>query len=206
MSDRQEHWDSVYRSRHTDELSWFQAEPSMSLELIRALRPAPTTIVDVGAGASVLADRLLDDGIDAITIVDISDEGLETVRERLGDRVRASIVVADVLSWTPTRTWDLWHDRAVFHFLTDAEDRAVYVGTAARAVNPGGAIVLGCFAIDGPTQCSGLPVVRYDAGGLAACFSPAFELERAEGEVHHTPGGATQHFTWVVLRRGSPSE
>ncbi len=206
MSDRQEHWDSVYRSRQADELSWFQAEPTMSLELIRALRPAPTSMVDVGAGASVLADHLLDDGIDAVTIVDISDQALDNVRERLDHRVGASIVVADVLTWTPTRTWDLWHDRAVFHFLTDADDRAGYVATAARAVNPGGAVVLGCFAADGPTQCSGLPVVRYGAEDLAACFSPGFGLERAADELHHTPGGATQHFTWVVMRRGSSSE
>ena len=203
MPARSDHWDSVYGARPTDELSWFQAEPTMSLDLIRSLRPRPTSMIDVGAGASRLADRMVDDGVGRVTVLDISEQALAAVSERLGDHPGVSFVVADITDWNPQQTWELWHDRAVFHFLTEPADRTAYTAAAARAVSPGGVAVVGCFALDGPTHCSGLPIVQYSPETLAAQFSPVFELERSEHEVHTTPSGLEQPFTWVVLRRRS---
>jgi SAM-dependent methyltransferase len=196
-----DHWDSVYGALPVDELSWFQAEPTRSLELIRSLRPRPTSVIDVGAGASLLADRMVDDGVDRVTVLDISERALASASERLGDHPEVSFVVADVTGWIPQQTWDLWHDRAVFHFLTEPADRTAYTKICAQAVVPGGVAVIGCFALGGPTHCSGLPIVQYGPETLAAEFSPEFELERSEHEVHRTPSGVTQPFTWVVMRR-----
>lgn len=196
-----DHWNSVFSARPTDELSWFQAEPTMSLELIRSLRPPPRSVIDVGAGASHLADRMVDDGVERVTVLDISEHALTEVNERLGDHPAVAFVVADITTWSPAQTWDVWHDRAVFHFLTEPAERAAYTSAGARAVAPGGVAVIGCFAPGGPTSCSGLPIVQYSPETLAAQFAPAFELERSELEVHRTPGGITQPFTWVVMRR-----
>jgi SAM-dependent methyltransferase len=137
-----------------------------------------------------------------VTALDVSDEALAVVRRRLaGSAGGVRFLVADVVTWEPHRTWEAWHDRAVFHFLVDPDERAAYAATAARAVAPGGVVVLGTFALDGPERCSGLPTARYDAAGLPAALGDAFRLERAEHEVHTTPSGTRQPFTWVVLRR-----
>jgi SAM-dependent methyltransferase len=197
-----EHWDTVYDSKSIDDVSWFEAEPATSLRLLATAAPRSGAVIDVGAGASFLIDALLTAGFGDITLLDVSAEVLTVVRDRLADRGEAvSFVVANLLSWVPERQWDAWHDRAVFHFLVDAVDRARYVETAARAVAVGGVVVLGCFASDGPTRCSGLPTARYDAEDLAAVFAPAFTLIHAERDEHRTPGGSVQPFTWVVLRR-----
>jgi ubiquinone/menaquinone biosynthesis C-methylase UbiE len=170
--------------------------------LLTSASPPGGSVIDVGAGASTLADTLVDSGWTDVTVLDVSRTALAVVRERLGERQRSvSFVVADVLSWQPGRTFDAWHDRAVFHFLIRPDQREKYVATASRAVRPGGVLVLGTFAADGPTQCSGLPTARYDADALAAAFAPGFTLEHSEREEHVTPGGAVQPFTWVVLRR-----
>lgn len=201
MAVRSDHWDSVYGTRQLDELSWYQDEPTMSLELIRSLRPRPASMIDIGAGASQLADCMVEDGLDRVTVLDISHEALAAVSERVGEHPSISMVVADITDWNPQQTWDVWHDRAVFHFLTEPADRESYTSTAARAVASQGVAVVGCFAPGGPTQCSGLPVVQYGPDDLAAQFAPAFVLERFEHEIHHTPNGHTQPFTWVVMRR-----
>ncbi len=196
------HWDDVYGTKAADEVSWFQREPVTSQRLITMVSQPRGAVIDVGAGASTLADALLDAGWPDITVLDVSPRALALVRHRLGDRqAMASFVVADVLSWQPGRTYDAWHDRAVFHFLATPEQRERYVATATRAVRPGGLLVLGTFAADGPTRCSGLPATRYDADSLAAEFASAFTLVHSEREEHATPGGAVQPFTWVVLRR-----
>jgi SAM-dependent methyltransferase len=182
------------------------------------------SMIDVGAGASVLVDALIDgaharaSALDTpaldtpapntpvldITLLDVSQAALDVVRRRLIGRDRGvTYLVADIVGWNPPRQWDAWHDRAVFHFLVDAAHRAAYVDAASRAVAPGGVLVIGAFALDGPQQCSGLPTARYDADGLAAAFDRDFTLEHAEREVHRTPGGSDQAFTWVVLRRRS---
>jgi Methyltransferase domain. len=215
-----EHWDTVYGTKATDEVSWFQRQPTTSQRLLTSVSSPSGAVIDVGAGASTLVDTLLDAGWSDVTALDVSAKALALVRDRVSDRVdrvsdrvseqahdlprerpgSTSFVVADVLSWQPERTYDAWHDRAVFHFLVRPEQRDQYVATASRAVRSGGVVVLGTFAADGPTQCSGLPTARYDADGLAAVFEPGFSLEHSEREEHVTPGGAVQPFTWVVLR------
>ncbi|HEY5180171.1 MAG TPA: class I SAM-dependent methyltransferase [Dermatophilaceae bacterium] len=209
-----EHWDTVYGTKATDEVSWFQRQPTTSQRLLTSVSSPSGAVIDVGAGASTLVDTLLDAGWSDVTALDVSAKALALVRDRVSDRVSeqphdlprerpgsASFVVADVLSWQPERTYDAWHDRAVFHFLVQRDRRDQYVATASRAVRSGGVVVLGTFAADGPTQCSGLPTARYDADALAAVFAPGFSLEHSEREEHVTPGGAVQPFTWVVLRR-----
>jgi SAM-dependent methyltransferase len=223
MSTSAEHWSEVYQTKLAHEVSWYQADPTVSLRLLRSLRPRPMSMIDVGAGASVLVDALIDEtharasALDTpaleqpvldITLLDVSQAALDVVRRRLIGRDRGvTYLVADIVGWNPPRQWDAWHDRAVFHFLVDAAQRAAYVDAASRAVAPGGVLVIGAFALDGPQQCSGLPTARYDADGLAAAFDRDFTLEHAEREVHRTPGGSDQAFTWVVLRRRSePAE
>ena len=202
MNTAQEHWSQVYGSKHADQVSWFQADPAMSMRLLTALVPRPASVIDVGAGASVLVDALLDAQFPDVTVLDVSELALNLVRQRLADRHGGvSFIVADLLKWTPQRQWDSWHDRAVFHFLTEERDRTTYVDIATRAVVEGGTVVMGSFGLDGPEQCSGLATARYDAQSLAEQFGEAFALERSEQEVHRTPSGAEQSFTWVVLRR-----
>ena len=198
-----EHWDEIYGTRTVDAVSWYQREPAVSLRLVPAAAPDRAAgIVDVGSGASSLVDRLLDDGYRDLTLVDVSTRALDLVRARLGDRARhVTFVAGDVLDWTPDREFAVWHDRAVFHFLTDEQDRARYVERAAAAVRPAGALIVATFAADGPPQCSGLPVHRHQPADLARAFGPAFVLEAAEREEHMTPAGVVQPFSWAVLRR-----
>jgi trans-aconitate methyltransferase len=194
------HWDEIYASDATSSVSWFQSVPSVSLRLVEAYTTAASAVVDVGAGASTLTDHLAASGYRDLTVVDLSREALRVVaaREALGP---VTLVTSDVLAWRPARRYDLWHDRALFHFLIAPPDQRRYVEVAARALRPGGVAVLGVFASDGPTRCSGLATVGYTADDLAARFAPAFALETCEREVHATPAGVAQPFTWVVLRR-----
>lgn len=197
-----EHWDTVYATKPFDETSWFQAWPEPSLRLLSSVAQPRSAVIDVGGGASTLVDALLDQGWSDITILDVSTKALAVVRTRLRERQHlVSVIAADVLSWQPNRRYEAWHDRAVFHFLTEARERQRYVAAAAGAVAPGGAAIIGVFAADGPTHCSGLPTTRYTAEDLGATFTPAFQLIHSEREEHTTPSGTTQPFTWVVLRR-----
>lgn len=197
------HWNAVFASRDLDTVSWFEETPTHSVEL---LRQQPGSMIDIGAGASRLPDALLTDGRDDITVLDISHEALAVTRERLGSAEgRVAYVVSDVLAWEPARTYDAWHDRAVFHFLTSPADQATYVDLAARALSPGGLLVLATFGPDGPTSCSGLPTARHSADDLAALLAPAFTLTHAETRTHRTPAGAEQQFTWISARRTDDS-
>jgi SAM-dependent methyltransferase len=202
MADVATHWDEVYASKREDAVSWYQRVPTTSLRLLGRWAPPPASVVDVGSGQSRLVDSLLDGGWHDITLVDASSEALSAVRDRLG--VRASgvaMITTDICSWVPRRAFDAWHDRAVFHFLVTQEDRDRYVATATKAVAPSGVLVLGAFASDGPRQCSGLPVARYEAPDIAAVFGPVFALVHHERDSHVTPSGSTQQFVWTVLRR-----
>lgn len=195
------HWDGVYRGRPADQVSWFQTEPRVSLRLVRqALLGRRGAVLDVGGGTSTLVDALLAEDLADVTLLDVSATALATTVQRLAGRT-VEAVCADLLDWQPGRRYDVWHDRAVFHFLTRAADRAAYAERLAAALAPGGAAVIGTFAEDGPTSCSGLPTMRYDPVTLAATAGPGLTLEHAEREEHRTPGGAVQSFTWVVLRR-----
>jgi trans-aconitate methyltransferase len=193
----------VYATRALDEVSWYQPEPATSLRLVEGSAPdRSAAIVDIGSGASFLADRLLADGYRDVTIVDVSDRALDAVRVRLGTHSHLlTYVVSDILAWSPERAYHVWHDRAVFHFLTDDRQRSRYVELAAAALRPGGTLIIATFAADGPTHCSGLPVRRHTAGELASTFAKAFTVEASESEEHVTPAGVVQPFTWSVLRR-----
>ena len=198
-----EHWDEVYATRATDAVSWYQSEPAISVRLVETSAPERSAaIVDVGGGTSSLVDRLLADGYRALTLVDVSARALETVRARLGALATdVTFVRSDVLTWQIDRAYDVWHDRATFHFLTDERERAAYVELAARGVRPGGTLIIATFAADGPEHCSGLPVRRNDAHDLASTFAATFTLTSSEREEHVTPAGVVQPFTWAVLRR-----
>jgi SAM-dependent methyltransferase len=197
-----QHWDRVYGSRAIDQVSWFQAEPTMSLELIAAADPGPdAAIVDVGAGASRLVDELLARGYRNLTVLDVSEAALEVARGRLGPRAgEVEWITADLLAWRPSRSYDVWHDRALFHFLVTAEQRESYLATMRSAVVPGGAVIIATFADDGPEMCSGLATARYSPADLVTAVGSQFELEDSRREEHLTPAGVVQPFTWVLLR------
>ena len=197
-----QHWDGVYGSRAIDQVSWFQAEPTMSLELVAAADPSPdAAIIDVGAGASGLVDELLAHGCHNLTVLDVSEAALEAARRRLGPRAdEVAWITADLLAWRPTHRYDVWHDRALFHFLVTAEQRSSYLATMRSAVVPGGAVIIATFADDGPETCSGLATARYSPADLVTAVGPQFELENSRREEHLTPAGVLQPFTWVLLR------
>ena len=201
--DRQAHWQGVYETKAETEVSWYQDHPAASLALIRASGLGrDARIIDVGGGAARLVDHLLDEGWRALAVLDIAPAALERARRRIGLRADAvEWLVADVTRWRPSTGFDLWHDRAVFHFLTEADDRAAYAATLAATVAGGGQAIIGTFAPDGPERCSGLPIRRYDADGLAAEFAPHFQLVEARREEHLTPAGKVQRFQFARFRR-----
>lgn len=202
-----DHWDRVYAGRPADRLSWHQAHAQRSLALIAGCGlPAEAPIIDVGGGASRLVADLLARGYRAPWLLDLSPAAVELARVALGaDAARVTFVVGDVCRVAlPAAHFGLWHDRAVFHFLTDAAQRAAYVAQARRALAPGGYLVIATFAEDGPTRCSGLPVMRYSAEALAAQFAAGFMPLASERESHSTPAGQTQSFVYCLLRRAAP--
>lgn len=203
---RNEHWEQVYRAKRPDQVSWFQAEARLSRQLIEQCVPdRAARIVDIGAGASTLVDGLLASGYRNLTVADISPSALALARQRLGDRADAvTWQVADVLTAQfPPAGFDLWHDRAVFHFLTEAPERERYVAQALHAVRGGGHLLLATFAEDGPMRCSGLDVARYSPTGLHAEFAAGCSLVGSHREVHTTPSGTEQAFTYGIFRVGS---
>jgi len=200
---RTEHWEHVYRTKAVDTVSWYQAEPTLSLAIIAEVAPSrDARIIDVGAGASRLPDGLLARGYQHITVLDISAAALEVTRARLGGAAAPlTWLAADVLEVSlGASAYDVWHDRAVFHFLTDAADRARYVQQLRAALRAGGYAIVATFAADGPLRCSGLETCRYSAESLAAEFGDPFELVSSHREEHTTPSGSVQAFTYVVLR------
>lgn len=199
--ERKAHWEAVYQEKDPGEVSWFQPRPETSLALIEAAGAGPDgAIVDVGGGASTLVDHLLAAGHRNVTVLDIAEAALATARERLGEQAAAvGWVCADATDFALPHQVAVWHDRAVFHFLTEPADRAAYRECLHRHLAADGEAVVATFAPDGPEKCSGLPVVRYDPESLAAELDLAVVESRAE---HHvTPGGKTQSFAYVRLRR-----
>jgi hypothetical protein len=201
MSARRQHWNEVYATKRANEVSWFQATADISLELMLEESPR-AAVIDIGGGASILVDQLLAAGFGDVSVLDISERPLAACKVRLGARARdVHWIVGDVLQWTPPRVYDVWHDRAVFHFLTDVRDRSTYRSAVTKGLRRGGSFVLATFAQDGPEQCSGLPVQRWSAGGLAAELGPDFRLIESLRENHRTPGGVVQPFTWARFER-----
>ena len=198
------HWEQVYAGKAVNQVSWFQAHPEYSLRLIHATGlDRDAAIIDVGGGASTLVDDLLADGYRDLTVLDLSGTALASARARLGEPAAAvHWIEADITQIElPDRRYDLWHDRAVFHFLTEAREREVYVRTVLRAVKPGGHVIVASFAEDGPERCSGLPIVRYRPDSLHAEFGDAFTLLRHETEAHQTPAGKVQQFVYCYCRK-----
>lgn len=203
MTSRQAHWQGVYENKHDSEVSWFQEKPASSIHLIeRAGFDRVARIIDIGGGASRLVDHLVDLGYVDVTVLAVAEAALAKARARLGSRAeRVQWFVADVTRWRPISVFDIWHDRAVFHFLVNAKDRKAYAAVMAAAVRAGGQAIVGTFALDGPERCSGLPVCRYDAKGLEAEFVPCFRTVETFSEDHITPAGKTQKFLFCRMSR-----
>jgi trans-aconitate methyltransferase len=198
------HWDAAY-AQGDDTRSWYEEHPRMSLRMLASAGvSAADARIDVGGGVSPLAGVLLDRGFGDLTVLDISAAGMQHARERLGPRAgQVHWLTADVLSWHPSRRYQAWHDRAVYHFLTTKEHRQQYLHTLDTATAPGAIAVFGCFAPDGPQHCSGLPVARYSPAQLASHLGAEWLLISQDREEHITPAGTIQPLTWVALRRQS---
>lgn len=198
-----DHWNEVYSTRREDGVSWFEDTPDLSLRLIERSGIAPhAPFIDVGGGASRLADRLLERGFTDVTVLDLSSQALSNARSRLGAAAsKVDWIVADASAWPNPRTYVMWHDRAAFHFLKEATAREAYIRTLRHAIAPGGFAIFGVFAPDGPATCSGLPVMRYDASQLADLLGPSFECLHQERHAHRTPWNAEQKFQFALFRR-----
>ena len=200
---RQAHWETVYTSKSENEVSWFQENPAPSLALIAEVGATPNAaIIDVGGGASRLVDQLINRGFRDVTVLDLSAAALEAAKARLGERAGlAQWRVADATTWKPSRTYDIWHDRAAFHFLTEERDRAAYIARLEQALKIGGHAIIATFAPDGPEKCSGLPVMRYDAARLGQTLGSGFKLLQSLADDHGTPWGSHQQFQFSVFQR-----
>jgi SAM-dependent methyltransferase len=202
MSEEPNRWESVYRNKEEAETSWFEDRPQVSLDLISLTGTGKdAAIVDVGAGSSRLVDCLVDRGFHRITVLDLSETALAKARARLPQDAPVEWVVANVLQWRPSGRFDLWHDRAAFHFLTEASDQDAYLRVMDQALVPGGHAIIGTFAPDGPASCSGLPVARYDAALLSERLGSAYRLVRSQGHDHRTPWGSVQRFHFGLFRK-----
>lgn len=203
---RRQHWDAVHKGRCPDELSWYTLNPAGSLAMIdRLAPPISAAILDIGGGVSHLADEMLVRGHTDVSVLDISADALAVSRQRImadrrnegaGKRVRW--IDTDVLSWKPSRHYDVWHDRALFHFLNEPADRARYRDVLRRALAPAGHAIIGTFAPGGPEACSGLPVARYDVEALTDEFRDTLTVVDHGADEHLTPAGARQPFTWII--------
>lgn len=202
---RHDHWQTVFRTKGERDVSWFQECPDVSLDMIAATGIArDAAIVDIGSGASRLVDALLTQGFTQVSALDISKAALATARARIGaSAAKVQWIVGDVTQWRPAQSYDLWHDRAAFHFLTAAADRAAYAERVRQAVRPGGHVIIATFALDGPERCSGLPVMRHDAQSIAAALGPAFGLVETRRHDHRTPTGAIQRFQFSRFQRAA---
>ena len=201
-----QHWENVYTTKAADAVSWFQPHAALSLDLIKSSGAGKEAgIIDVGGGASTLVDDLVAEGYTDLTVLDLSRAALDAARKRLGAKeslvrwIEADITTVDL----PAKRYDIWHDRAVFHFLTTPEQREAYVQTVFRSVKPGGHVIVAAFAEDGPLQCSGLPVMRYRPDELHGEFGEAFTLLKHTKEAHQTPAGKVQQFVYCYCRRVS---
>lgn len=203
-NDRQAHWQNIYRTKSADSVSWYRPHLDVSLELLTAAGMSATSrVIDVGGGASTLVDDLLDRGLRNVSVLDLSEQALAVAQRRLGARAKlVKWYAGDVLDIAlPSGGFDLWHDRAVLHFLTDVSDAKRYAQSAASALSTGGHAVIAGFAPQGPERCSGLPVARRSADDIAAIFAPAFTLVHERTERHRTPAGSEQLFAYALLQR-----
>jgi 2-polyprenyl-3-methyl-5-hydroxy-6-metoxy-1,4-benzoquinol methylase len=198
------HWENIYETKKLEEASWFQPKPTTSLALIEMLNLGEAAkIIDIGAGDSLLVGNLLQHGFKDISVLDISKKALQRAKYRLdGDNsTKVTWIEADISRYHPNEIYDLWHDRAVFHFLTDREAIAHYVAISSAHIKKGGYLIMATFAEDGPIKCSGLPIQQYSEQSLPAVFAENFELARVFKEIHLTPSGKEQSFIFAVMKR-----
>ena len=202
MDELKTYWEDVYRTKHSDQMSWTQRRPDTSLALIDDLHlPKNDPIIDIGGGESMLVDYLLQKGYTDITVLDISQTAIDHAKARLGplsDRV--TWIASNVLDFIPSRTYRVWHDRATFHFLTENKDIEKYVGIVGQSINEGN-VILGTFSMTGPAKCSGLPVKQYDHSSLAEVFSQSFRLVKSFRVDHITPFNTSQSFIFSNLKK-----
>jgi 2-polyprenyl-3-methyl-5-hydroxy-6-metoxy-1,4-benzoquinol methylase len=200
---KREHWEKIWDTHPPTDVSWYAPHLAESLRLIREVAAPGASIIDVGGGASTLVDDLMAAGFSRVTVLDISESALSTARARLGAQATSiTWLHADITSVTLSEAaYDLWHDRAVFHFLTEQRDRDAYVAALERSLKLGGWVVIGTFGLHGPPRCSGLDVVRYDASGIQRALGSHFSLSASCEQTHVTPDGRPQHFTICRLQR-----
>ena len=203
MFDRKKHWGDVYQDKSSSDLSWYQKEPKLSLELIRSTNAASNdAIIDVGAGTSVLVDYLKKEHYTNLTVLDISENAIAIAKKRLGKSAKSiNWIVSDITKFDVFQKFSLWHDRALFHFLTDPSDRGIYVKALINAVRPEGHLIIATFAIGGPKKCSGLEIVQYDSEKMIAELGDNFKLVEERKEVHITPANKEQKFNFFLFRR-----
>jgi 2-polyprenyl-3-methyl-5-hydroxy-6-metoxy-1,4-benzoquinol methylase len=201
--DRKQHWTDVYQQKAADDVSWYQPRPELSLEMIQATGVAKDAgVIDVGAGASMLVDCLLEDGYSSLGVFDISGPALSQARARLGERgADVEWFEGDVTSFEPPHRFAVWHDRALFHFLTEPDDRRAYVAALQRTLQPAGHVIIATFAADGPSKCSGLPVIRYNEASIGAELGTGFVLRESRLETHTTPWQAEQRFSYFRFQK-----
>ena len=203
MFDRKAHWQDIYKNKSCEDVSWYQQEPLLSLDLIHSTQITHNdAIIDVGGGASVLVDHLYDEGFSNLSVLDISANALSCAKERLGDAAKdIAWLESDVTQFKAPQSYSLWHDRAVFHFLTDADDRLSYVETMSNALKPGAHAIIATFSLDGPEKCSGLNIVRYSPETMSAALGENFQLVETSTEEHKTPAGSSQSFVYCRFKR-----
>jgi 2-polyprenyl-3-methyl-5-hydroxy-6-metoxy-1,4-benzoquinol methylase len=201
--DRTQHWENVYQTKNSTEVSWYEPDPKQSLDLIlRVAGESRGRVLDVGGGQSFLVDRLLDAGFEHVAVLDISQTAIEATKARLSERAsQVEWIVADITQRDSLGEFDVWHDRAVFHFVTDADDRKHYVELLKRSLPIGGHFVVGTFAKGGPEKCIGLTIRKYDAATMQAELGPSFEPVECSEYLHTTPTGKPQQFFFGVYKR-----
>jgi len=201
--DPKKHWEGIYQENNPDEVSWFQPKLAISLELIKSVEPRKDArIIDIGGGASTLVESLLSDGYKNLSVLDISGNALAKIKERLKEKAsQIEWFETSILDFSNPRKFDLWHDRAVFHFLVNGSDRATYLKNLTGLLKAGGHLIVATFAIDGPLKCSGLDVVRYDETAMKKEIGEGFEFLKSCNEIHKTPWDTEQKFTYFLFRK-----
>ncbi|MCW9031147.1 MAG: class I SAM-dependent methyltransferase [Gammaproteobacteria bacterium] len=202
MSSRKDHWENIYRTKDHTEVSWYQESPQISLELFSKINALPSqSVIDVGCGASLLVDNLITHGYRDITLIDLSDKALSLIKSRLGDNADIPDYLSeDITSIKFNQSFDIWHDRAVFHFLTDASDRESYMTTLDKNLAVNGRAIIGAFSLNGPEKCSGLEIVQYDADKMKSVLAHDLELVDTITDTHVMPNGSTQEFMYFIIK------
>ena len=203
--DRKAHWENIYSTKQLNEVSWYQPVPESSLEFIRVANvPKNASIIDIGGGDSLLIDHLLEEGYSQLSVLDISAKALERAKKRLGDKANSvTWIETDITAFQPGEKYDLWHDRAVFHFLTTPDDIKTYISLLESTILPRGTLILGTFSIDGPTKCSGIPIKQYNETSMRSLLDHAFENFHFELIDHPTPFDTIQQFIFCSCNRKS---